>query len=133
MGLIKQRGVTKIYMEIGVPEFEDICEEGNIVIIEDGMFNKRIPTVVLSDFIGNKDKLPPKGKLLVQMDGKSWWTMQWEKNFPKQILYVGGGTIVSKIYSVFKTPVEPKSIKTLKDIQSVLKDFIKRFPKFVKN
>jgi len=120
-GLIKQRGVVKPNKEISNPTYEDICQEGNIVIVEDD--GKLIPHIVLSEFmdINYKEGLMLVGVYPSSITGYGYWkTRHFKEKFPKH-----GNWINVKIIRVFKTNINPESIKTIEDLKRVLEPFKK--------
>jgi len=123
-GLIKQRGITQFYKEIQNPTYMDICKPGNVVILEDK--GKMTPLIVLSKFMHVNMNKP----IMVQYENKInkynntiikfsfWETDHFNTLFPEHNFWKD-----TTIKYVFKTGINPNSVKTIEDLKRVLEPF----------
>lgn len=117
----EQKGVTKFNKEIPTPKFEDIWVNGNVVILKEG--EKQKPYIVLSelkrsdnDYLYSGDSYP----MLINSNGSYYCVSSFKKCFPT-LGYFDNYRV--KIIKVFKTGINPRTIKTKEDVEKVLKSF----------
>jgi len=116
-GLIKQRGIVKSYNEIPNPKYKDICELGNVSIVYDE--GEYTLCITLSKFLYDDGNEPILVQLYDNSRGYNFYrTSSFKDNYPSHKLDDD-----TKIKQVFKTNIDPDSIKTVKDLERVLKPF----------
>jgi len=127
-GLIKQRGVVKIntYKEILNPKYEDICQEGNIVVLDyhgSATYEGLHIYIILPTF--NNIKFNPcplmVGRISRAISQFEYWPVNsFKRSFPYHT------TRRAKILKVFETNIDPESIKTPEDLKRITEYFKKQ-------